>query len=293
MANSIVQQINVELDTLQKELNQFKSTIEYLNEAKDNVNVAVRTVNETKAFYGQKIDELKSTYNSFISLIDTVNAVVAKIETINFPERLDNIEKSVNQTVISLNETRTATIDELQRASKVITNSDFEGKFNKLQTVVSDSILSNNILGESIEKQKLPEKIDAFEKNIKTRLETSITDLQNNTKLISDHAVKTIQDLNLPIRLDKVDANIAGMMAAIQNLQTRLESLERNLIEKFNYVSERQFDKLEIVQTNINQGLMGLKDQNKSARKKQNIYAYITWIIIIAAVSISIYIFKI
>lgn len=280
MANPIIQQINAELDTLQKELNQFKSTVAYLNGAKENVNNAVLTVNEAKVFYGQKIDELKSTYNSILNLINAVNGAVTKIETINFPERLDNIEKSVNQTIVSINETRTETIDELQIASEAIINADFDSKFNRLQEVVNNSTKANKLLGESIEKQKIPEKIDIFEKTIKSKIDTSIADLQNNTKLISEKTFKSIQDLNLPFRLDKVDANVAGMLSAIQNLQTRLENLERNILERLKNDSERHLSRVEVLQNNINQGLAEIKEQVESTQKKQRNYTFITWLII-------------
>ena len=286
MANPIIQQINAELDTLQKELSQFKSTVAYLNGAKDTVQDAVLTVSEAKVFYGQKIEELKSTYNSYIGLIDAVNGAITKIETINFPERLDSIEKSVSQTIASLNETRTETIDELQRASEAITNADFDGKFSRLESVVNDSIKANKLLGESIEKQKIPEKIDTFEKSIKSRIDTSITDLQNNTKLIAEETVKSIQDLNLPLRLDKVDANVAGMLSAIQNLQTRLENLERNIFDRLKNDSEKHLSKIEAFQNNVNQALATITDQNEASQKKQKNYTYITWVLIVILSSI-------
>jgi len=286
MANPIVQQINAELDSLHKELNLFKSTIEYLNEAKDNVHDAVLTVNEAKTFYGQKIEEIKSTYKSFMSLVDSVNGVVTKIETINFPERLDNIEKAVKQTITSLNETRVETIDELQRASEAITSSDFEGKFNRLHHLVDDSIKSNINLGDTILKQNLPEKIDEFEKNIKNKLNDALIELQENTKLISEQASRSIQELNLPIRFDKLDANISGIITAIQNIQARLESLERNIFDKLKDSSERQLSRIDLLQNNSKQDHIALQHQIKSSQKKQNIYAFITWLILIAGFSI-------
>jgi len=286
MANPIVQQINAELDTLHKELSLFKSTIEYLNGARDNVHDAVLSVNDAKAFYGQKIDELKSTYKSFMSLVDSVNGVVTKIETINFPERLDNIEKAVKQTITSLNETRVETIDELQRASEVITSSDFEGKFKRLNDLVDDSIKSNLRLGDTILKQNLPEKINGFEKNIKNKLDSALVDLQENTKFISEQASKSIQELNLPIRFDKLDANISGIITTIQNFQARLESLERNIFDKIKDSSERQLSRIDLLQNNSKQDHIVLQHQIKSSQKKQNIYAFITWLILIAGFSI-------
>ena len=292
MANPIIQQINAELDTLQKELSQFKSTVAYLNGAKDNVHYAVLTVNEAKAFYGQKIDEIKATYESLISLSEAIDRTVAKIETINFPERLDSIERAVNKTITSLNETRTETIDELQRASEVITNSDFEGKFKRLQQVVDDSTKANISLGESIEKQKIPEKIDAFEKSLKSKIEVSFADLQKNIKPILEQQIKYIHDLNFPKRLDKVDGTLAGLLTTISKLQTRLEVLEKNIIGKLNDESERQLGRIETLKNKINQELLLFKEQILASQKKQRINTYITWAIVVVSVSIAILIFK-
>lgn len=288
MANPIIQQINAELDTLQKELSQFKSTVAYLNGAKDNVHYAVLTVNEAKTFYGQKIDEIKATYESLISLSEAIDRTVAKIETINFPERLDSIERAVNKTITSLNETRTETIDELQRASEVITNSDFEGKFKRLQQVVDDSTKANKSLGESIENQKIPEKIDAFEKSLKSKIEVTFADLQKNIKPILEQQIKYIHDLNFPKRLDKVDGTLAGLLTTISKLQTRLEVLEKNIIGKLNDESERQLGRIETLKNKINQELLLFKEQILASQKKQRINTYITWAIVVVSVSIAI-----
>lgn len=288
MANPIIQQINAELDTLQKELSQFKSTVAYLNGAKDNVHYAVLTVNEAKTFYGQKIDEIKATYESLISLTEAIDRTVAKIETINFPERLDSIERAVNKTITSLNETRTETIDELQRASEVITNSDFEGKFKRLQQVVDDSTKANKSLGESIENQKIPEKIDAFEKSLKSKIEVTFADLQKNIKPILEQQIKYIHDLNFPKRLDKVDGTLAGLLTTISKLQTRLEVLEKNIIGKLNDESERQLGRIETLKNKINQELLLFKEQILASQKKQRINTYITWAIVVVSVSIAI-----
>jgi hypothetical protein len=227
-----------------------------------------------------------------MNLIDSVNGVVTKIESINFPERLDNIEKAVKQTITSLNETRVETIDELKRASEVITSSDFEGKFNRLHHLVDDSIKSNINLGDTILKQDLPEKIDGFEKNIKNKLDVALIDLQENTKLISEQASKSIQELNLPIRFDKLDATISGIITAIQNFQARLESLERNIFDKLKDSSERQLSRIDFFQNNSKQDHIALQHQIKSSQKKQNVYAFITWLVLVAGLSITILIIK-
>ena len=126
MANAVIQQINAEMEELQKQLSQFKSSVEYLNNAKSNVNKAVDTVNKAEENFNQRVKELKDTYQSFIQLSDAVWAVIQKIETVNFSERLDNIQSTVKDTIKNLNDLKEATITEVQKAANTITNAHFE-----------------------------------------------------------------------------------------------------------------------------------------------------------------------
>jgi chromosome segregation ATPase len=280
MANPIVEQINTELAALQKELSQFKETVDYLNDAKAAVKDAVIKVNHSEAHFNSKVEELKKTYNSFINLSESVSEVIKKIDTVNFPDRLDSIEKTVKETISYLNETRKATLEELQSASEIITKADFEGRFKKLQTTIDSSVKSNEDLAKSIESQKLPEKIEAFEKNISKKLEViekkiseelneAIVELEENTEKIANDTAKAIYDLNLPNRLEKLDANIAGIMAAIQAIQSRLDNLERNLSDKIRDLLDKHKEEMQSIKS-----LMTI-----SAKKQQN-STYITWALI-------------
>ena len=118
MANPIVQQINAELSELQKELAKFKDTVDYLNNAKTAVKDAVVKVNHSEAHFNKKVEELKSTYNSIIILNESVSSVMKKLETINFPERLDSIEKTVKLTIVSLDETKKRLLVKFRRHPK-------------------------------------------------------------------------------------------------------------------------------------------------------------------------------
>ena len=62
MANPIVLQINAELLELQKELNIFKDTVDYLNGAKAVVNDAVIKVNYSESHFNKKVEEFKRVF---------------------------------------------------------------------------------------------------------------------------------------------------------------------------------------------------------------------------------------
>jgi ABC-type transporter Mla subunit MlaD len=281
MANPIVQQINTELEALKNKLSEFKSTVTYLNNAKENVNGAIETLNGSEKHFDKKVEELKSTYNSFIKLTDTVSEVVSKIDKINFPERLDSIEATVQETIKQLDDIKKETLEELQKASEAISKADFDGKFDNLQKEISVSVKSNNELSEAIEKQKLGEKIEEFERLISKRIHESYKEVTKNTNEIATNTAKTIQDLNLPIRIDKLDANISGILTAIQNIQGRLDIVERNFGDKLKDTADRQADLLSDISNKL-----------AAVAKKQQTNSYITWAIIIICCIVSILILK-
>jgi prefoldin subunit 5 len=283
MANPIVQKVNEELEVLQKELGQFKSTIEYLNSAKTHVKEAVNTVNQAEVNFEKKIIELKNTYSAFIKLTDNVAAVITKIDTINFPERLDSIETTVKETISFLDETRKATLKELQKASETITEANFEGKFSNLESLINKSVQSSDSLTKYISKLKLAEKIEKLEKTVEEKLENSFTKIEKNTKKIADDTSKSIYDLNLPVKIDKLDANVSGIITSVQNVQSRLESVERNISDKLKDETEKQISSLSSFQENINHKFETLIQELKTSSKKQQTNTYITWALIIIA----------
>jgi hypothetical protein len=289
MANPIVQQINAELTELQKELTKFKDTVDYLNGAKAAVKDAVVKVNHSEAHFNKKVEELKSTYNSIIGLSESVSSVMKKLDTINFPERLDNIEKTVKLTIVSLDETKKQTISEVQKASETIIKADFDKKFKELRDVVNEAVKSSDKLATTIEKQQLGEKVAEFEKGVSKRIQESYKEIEKNTKQISADSAKAISDLNLPIRIDKLDANITGILTAIQNLQGRLDLVERNFSDKLKDLSDKQKSGLTELNKEINSKIQStlaaiskLEQKMLAIDKAQKNRTIITWFLLAA-----------
>lgn len=271
MANPLVQQINVELESLQKELSQFKSTVEYLNSAKTRVNEAVQSVNHSEDHFNIKVSELKGTYDSIIGLSDEITKLIIKLDGVNFPERLDSIENTVKETLTNLNDSRDEALDELKNASNEIRNVDFEGKFKGLDSQINSSVEASDKLSQYISKLKLGEKFEKLQKSTEKQLDQSFTKIEKNTNQISNKAVRSIDELNIPVRMDKLDANISGILSAIQNVQTRIESVERNMGEKLKESGDKQVNIL------------------NSLLKKHQTNSYVTWsLIVLSAAAITI-----
>lgn len=299
MANPIVQQINAELTELQKQLAKFKGTVDYLNDAKSAVEDAVVKVNHSEAHFNKKVEELKSTYNSIIGLSDSVSSVMKKLDTINFPERLDNIEKTVKLTIVSLDETKKQTIGEVQKASETIIKADFDKKFKELRDVVNEAVKSSDKLSSTIEKQQLGEKVTEFEKGVSKRIQESYKEIEKNTKQISTDSAKAISDLNLPIRIDKLDANIAGILATIQNLQGRLDLVERNFSDKLKDSGDKQKSALSELSNEVNSKIqsslseiLNLEHKLQLIEKSQKNRIIITWILLAIGFGMIIYLNK-
>ncbi len=209
------------------------SNKEHLNQIAKELNASSSKLNSLGDTVSNSFKGLEKDVTSFLdnhkSLATETGNLTSKIDNIDFPKRLDSIEKTIKETIAILNNTRESTLEELKKASEIITKADFDGRFKKLQNSIDSSVKSNEELSNSIEKQKLPDKIDGFEKNITKKLETSISELQKNTKLISTETTKSIHDLNIPIRIDKLDATISSINQGIQTIQQRLGDLERNI----------------------------------------------------------------
>ena len=283
MANTVVQQINSELENLQKELIRFKPTVDYLNDAKANVNSAVNALNKGERDFHKKVAELQNTYESFIQLSDSVSGILNKIDSIDFPERLSNIETSVTETISILEASKEATLTELQKASEVITKADFAGKFSDLNSIIEKSVDYNKNLAIAIQQQKLPERINSLSQSVSNTIANSFKEVEQNTEKIANSTAKSITDLNLPFRFEKLDANVAGILAAVQNTQTRLENIERNLSDKIKDASAKQGSAITTLQNQLLDKLTKIEKANLERAKNAQIINYITWGIILAS----------
>ena len=292
MANPIVQQINVELESLQKELGQFKSTVDYLNGAKNAVIEAVDSAKHSENHFEKKVNELKETYYAFIALNEEIANLQVKLENVNFPERLDSIQQTVKEIITNLNETRKATLIELQNASKIITHADFEGKFKNLELLIVKSVESSDRLTQYISKLKLAEKIEGLEKSVNEQLNSSFNKVEKNTRQIATETTNSILNLNLPIRIDKLDANVAGIMAAIQSVQSRLDGIERNITDRLNGLSDYQKETKADLLSVFDKSTVEIKELMNSKAKKHQINTYITWVLIILGVLSYVFLIK-
>jgi len=119
------------------------------------------------------------------------------------------------------------------------------------------------------ENKKLTKTTSEILQNSKTE-QDALSKLRHEVKRFHER----VANINFPERLDKLDANIAGIMAAIQSVQGRLDNLEHNITDRLKDAAERQKE----AQTALQQAIV-------AAAKKQQLFEYITWgLISIAAI---------
>lgn len=271
MAENIKEKIEKLISTIESKTNHIDKFASNLQKADKSLNDAkVGLENSATGFTG-KADDLAKTLKNIKSLNESIENLIVEIGSIDFPERLDTIEKTVNETVTTLNNTRQATLDELQKASEIIIEADFDGRFLKLQKSIDDNMTSNEVLKETINDNL---------NTLISELKTEIKRIETTTNLSLAENRKFIQDLNLPIRMDKLDASIAGIIAGIQNTQGMIQTTERNVADKLRESYEKQAQTLSNLQ-------LQLQKNNDAVQKKMQINAYITWgIIILGFISI-------
>lgn len=169
------------------------------------------------------------------------------------------------------------------------------------------------LLKEDIKKQDLAYKNDLksdFKKNIDFVFEegrqiyAASKEIQEETKLRLKELEKLlngiknlyekINSINFPERLDKVDSNISGIMAAVQSIQSRIDSLERNITDRLKDLSDFQKElkieflkELSTVKSEVNDNVVKTTNELKLLQetfiKKQQTNTYITWALIIIA----------
>ena len=100
---------------------------------------------------------------------------------------------------------------------------------------------------------------------------------------------KAIESVNFPDRLDKIDNNVSGIIVSVQNIQGRLDLVERNINDKINDLNERIKSLIKEVNSNIiektnkiNNAISVVEEKINESEKNQKTRAYITWLLLIA-----------
>ena len=129
------------------------------------------------------------------------------------------------------------------------------------------------------------------------KLQKTTTEIQQQVKLEQEALAKLketvqsfherVEKINFPERLDKLDANVAGIMAAIQSVQSRLDGLERNISDRLRDMQDYQKETRAALQSGLEQTKTALQSAVETAAKKQQTLTYITWALVVVAIIIT------
>ncbi|GAB4286648.1 MAG: hypothetical protein Kow0098_02120 [Ignavibacteriaceae bacterium] len=114
---------------------------------------------------------------------------------------------------------------------------------------------------------------------VKTKLEETstlanniLTDLNLTLKEIKDY-YDELKRINFPSRLDKIDSNISSIILTVQNVQTRIESVEKNINKEIDRIKvdvisriDKTDEKLNFVLSEIESKFLLLNKENKSLK---------------------------
>ena len=268
MATSVLNKITDELAELEQQLHKFKSSVEYINNAKESLTTAINAVEEAENYHLQKLDKIEKAYDSHNKIVEDVRLLSEKINVVDFPKRLTSIDKGLADVIKGIEQSTKTTLDDLKKAAEVITKANFDGRFNNLNTIINDTATKTQAATTLFKNQN-----DIQVRDIKEAFRA----LRQNAEQLSQDQKAFIEKLNLPLKFEKLENSVSGIMAAIQSVQSRLDSIERN-------ITDRLKDQLEWQK----EVLANIKTSAENAAKRQRMFTYITWILIGIAITASI-----
>jgi hypothetical protein len=270
MANSILNELESELKTLEGELSQFKSAVDYLNGAKDKLTGAITAVNKAENYHLENLARIENVYANLNVAVESVKGLTNEIKTVDFPTRLTSIDENLKGVISSIDQSTKSTLAELKKASGAITQVDFEAKFQKLDHIVNTSVSeTRNILLSSQKESKA--QIEMIEKGLR-----SINDLINKT---AQEQKLFFTSLKLEAKFETLEIAIGTANAAAQNIQGRLDMVERNLKER---IEDSQVNLKRTLEKAISDFNGNISTQSKNSKNRDYISIALVSVLLIA-----------
>lgn len=248
--NPLVKEINQELESLGRELSNFKSLVSYLDDAKNLITEANDKLEKTDKAYLEKIDRVAKINNDLKKIQLSYEAFLAKIDAVDFPEHFDKIQSSFLSIDSHLKEFKESSLSEMKAASKLIADSKISERFEDFSKLIDDLKLDN----------------DKFKK----KLSEKMADVHN-----------LVEGLNFTIRIDKLDASIAGVLTTIQAIQNSIDKSERYIIDKVESYSKSQTEALLGLQEALGASVNRLDDEIEASKRSNRIFHIVTWILLV------------
>lgn len=240
----------MELEQLQQELERFRTTTEYLNGAHAQVEEAVRTVQEAEQHFDRRVTELRDTYHSFIKLSESAEALFMKIDRIDFPARLSQIESASGESVRQVMSIRESAVMEMAAFAEQLKTADIGGHLDRLEASLEVTAKSNFELIVTINGQQLPEKMTGLERTVTKRMEETHREIGKYIQKSFDELIRIISGLQMAARMDRLDQGIAEIPHRIREIEDRLEDFRKEMVQCVDRSDVKRGEQLEVLVKN-------------------------------------------
>lgn len=132
MANDNIQLLKQELENNARELSRFRTLVEYLSNAGNELEQSKQTLTETHTFYANKVKELAQIAKELDSFKKAANELAKKLEKENFNNRFGEVDAKLSSVSQNLAETENTLQQEIAEVIEAIKSLDLPSKFNNV-----------------------------------------------------------------------------------------------------------------------------------------------------------------
>ena len=235
------------LESLHRELEKLEPAIKHVKAAQE-VTRAVKGIPIKHLELLKEVKEIDARHKQELKVLFSQELVALTAENI----------KLANSSVIVLKEIKEIDVKHKQ---------ELKDQFSKELVKITEETI------------KLANTTSAIQKQVQVEQLTS-TKLKDKVQIFHDK----VEKINFPERLDKLDANVAGIMAGLQSVQSRLDGLERNIIDRLRDLGEYQKESREINKTGVEEIRISVLESLRKSYKQQHTAAQITWGLILLSI---------
>ena len=254
MNHQIQELLQTELQQLQQGLTNLKPAVEHIKLAATTTDLVVAsarksTVAVSKLQIAQTAyyEELKRDISQFVETLKTSNDKAIEQALVTFTASFQNnlgqfettihglnqdFQTQANQQLNKIEISANKQLDEVNKTTKAVLNA-YEAQTNNQKQLFNDFITKFNEQQQYALAQ-LFKIVDSTENYLKVHQETTQKHIAQYDLLVkaSNNLIRTINDVDFPNRLDKIDNAISVTNMGISQLNLKIEPLERSIKEQ-------------------------------------------------------------
>lgn len=255
MSKKAIEEISSELELFRNKLSTLQTTVNYLQNAKEIAGGAIKAIEKTDQNFNIRIAELKHAYHKVVEFEKNITELVEKIGNVNFPERLDKIETSLNKALGDLGDTKDVFVDELLKVTTEIhaVVSKIDEFIINYQGILDEQIrgLKNEI--ESLRKylQELDFKgiVTSAQEELSREIKLNTNKIDENSKAVTSTKTELIDTFNA--KTETLLEKLGGLGVAVKSVAEQTEATHKLCSKEFPALSEKIGQEAAKVNTNV------------------------------------------